>query len=107
MDSGSGGGDAVVAGGGVGLHGFAEMEEAVGEGHVGERSPDGIGGICGGLHHDGDVRRAGDVESELIVPHAKVAVGGLDERVPENSRDTWICVRPACGAGQIIADRRG
>jgi hypothetical protein len=31
----------------------------------------------------------------------------LDERVPENSRDTWICVRPACGAGQIIADRRG
>ena len=82
MDSGSGGRDAVVAVGGVWLRGFAEMEQAVGEGHVRQRGPNGIGEIGGGFDHDGDGGGAGDVESKLIVLHAKVAVAGLDQRIP-------------------------
>ena len=60
------------------------MEKAVGERHVRQRGPNGIAEVCGGLHHDGDVGRAGDVETKLIVLHAKVAVSGLDQRVPQN-----------------------
>ena len=82
MDSGSGRADAVVAGGAAGLQGFAEMEQAVGERHVRQRRPNRIGEICGGFDHDGDGGGAGDVESKLILLDAKIAVAGLDQRVP-------------------------
>ena len=82
VDPCSGRTDTIIAAGAVSLQWFAEIELAAGERHVRQRGPNRIGEIRAGFHHDGDARRAGDVEPKLIVLHAKVAVAGLDQRIP-------------------------
>ena len=78
------------------------MEQAVGERHVRQRRPNRIGEICGGFHDDGDGGRAGDVESKLVVLHAKTRVAGLRLRSPRRGRKTAKRCIPTDGPRQII-----
>src|ERR1700735_1973625 len=57
------------------------------------------------VHNDGNIRGAGDVESELIASYAEIPVTSLDERVPQDRRPAGKSVTPAGGARQIIYGR--
>ncbi len=70
--------DAVVAGRVVGPVGIREIDKAIGQRHGLQRHPDRVGQIRAGLHHDGNVGRAGDVEAELAVADTCA----LQSRVP-------------------------
>ena len=62
---------------------IAEIKRATGEGVGLEGSPDWIGQVSAGFHYNGQIARSGDVESELIGPHAEAAVTGLNLRIPQ------------------------
>jgi len=62
---------------------------------------------CKGSPPDASARRPYlNSYAKLIGAHAKAAIGGLDQRVPEHGRLTPTRIAPAAGARQII-DGRG
>ena len=61
---------------------IAEIKRGTGEGVGLEGSPDWIGQGGRAFHHNGQIARSGDVESELIAPDAEAAVPGLNLRIP-------------------------
>ncbi len=111
-DGGLLGGDAVEAGGGGRLKWFAEIIGAVGEGEGLQGSPDGFGEVVRGLDDDGDVGRAGDVESELIGPHAEAAVANYrpwafvrQPRQAKNNTPGRLNKYKVSGSGIVVAVR--
>jgi len=70
-------------------------------------NPARIGQIRGGLHHDGDVRSPGDVETEPAGTHAKVGAASLYQWVPQASRETVKSWVPASGAWEVIEGKEG
>jgi len=101
--------DAIVAAGIVRLHGFAEIERSAGQGIGQERSPNRVGQVGTGLHHDDLSTGPIDVETKLMVLQAKVRAACLDLRRPQRDRQTGIGGEgaPARGAPQIKGRRIG
>src|SRR5690348_2115031 len=66
-----------------------------------------IGKLSGRLNDEGDVSRAGDVESEAVSLHAKAGIVCLHVRVPERGRPSAKRRSPACCSRQIINYRVG
>jgi len=100
----SGQAEAVVAGRVIRPLGIAEIERTVGERDGLNRSPNRPGQIGAGFHHDCKIGCAGDVEPKLIALHAKAGIACLDQRVPQDRRETGIGGEgtPAGGSRQII-----
>src|SRR5262245_44385378 len=65
----------------------AKINRGTGEGVGLEGSPDRIRQVSAGLHYNGQIARSGDVESELIGPHAEAAVTSLNLRIPQLARN--------------------
>jgi len=79
--------------------GIAKVERVARE-RVGlERSPDGIGHVCTGVHRD--VHAAGplDVETELVCPHAEAVIAGQHVRFPQRGWTTTEACTPAGATG--------
>ncbi len=71
---------------------IAEIRRAIGADESVERvgpnrSPDGIGQVRAGFHHNDQVAAAGDVKPKPIRPHAKAGIA-LRSRVPQHRRWT-------------------
>ena len=81
---------------------IAEIHCTVGEGHGLKRRPNGAGQVSGGFYNDRDIRRASDVDPELIAPHAKAGVFGLHLGIPEHAGKTGKRRPPARSARKII-----
>ena len=75
--------------------GVTEINAAIGHEAGLQLTPDGICQVGTGFHHDWNVGRASDVETELIVLYAKTAVRGSRLWVPKHGRPTSITTSPS------------